>query len=187
VWRDQAAFVAHCASCEPGNAAVQVISGNVHLAAAQAGDASQIEWARRAYTNALTSCSVSGRPAADDLAAKARLGLAWCDLVEQQRRGAVDAASLVLRFRAGLASQSAAPSAWVGIGIAHGLAQQVDEARRAFGNAIELDPRCPEAWFNLGYLQLETGRSAEARASLERSLQCDPDLREAADLLARLR
>jgi tetratricopeptide (TPR) repeat protein len=187
VWRDQATFVAHCAKHEPTDPEVQVMSGSVHFAAAQAGEAPRLEMARRAYCAALASCSAPGRRCRDDLARKARLGLAWCDFLEQQQRGEFHVASLVQRFGAELANAGTAASAWVGIGVSYSVAQQFDGAYDAFHRAIELDPLSPEAWFDLGYLQWENGELQQARASLQRALHCDPQLAAAADLLARLR
>ncbi len=55
----------------------------------------------------------------------------------------------------------------------------VEEARRRFERALELDPTYPTGSMDLGILLLTQGRTAEARAALEEAVARDPYLAEA--------
>ncbi len=186
-WRDQRAFAEHSCRHAPGVAAVHLLSGKALLATTHHGDLAQLQRARAAFASALRLLDGPADDGARECHAKARCGLAWCDLLGQQRHGRVDAAALIRRFEDSLADHDDNVGGWVGLGVANALDRRFGAARRAFARAIELDELCPEAWYNLGYMQLENGDTVQARASLQRALRCDPALLPAAELLAQLR
>ncbi len=89
-----------------------------------------------------------------------------------------------------LATGSAGPSApvpgyaaLVAAGLAHGRAQHLEEANRAFDRAIALDPARPEAWVERGGLRFLQHRYGDAARDLERALALREDS-YARDLLA---
>lgn len=186
VWQDQRSFVAHCLRRSPDDATVHVLSGNLDLAAAQAGDDAALDRALAAYDAAL-HLSGAGTGSARKRAAIARTGAAWCELLREQHHERVDPAQLITGFREALACDDSVVAGWVGLGVANALARRFADAERCLRHAIDLDDTCPEAWFNLGYMQAELGRRPAAQASLRQALSCDRDLDPAKQLLGRLR
>jgi tetratricopeptide (TPR) repeat protein len=53
--------------------------------------------------------------------------------------------------------------------------RRIDEAREAFEQALQIDPRFAPAIVNLGNLQLETGDMQAAIAHYERAIACDEE------------
>ncbi len=64
---------------------------------------------------------------------------------------------------------------------------EVQDAARAYGTALELDPVDPQPAFNLGYLFDMAGNRHRAAAYYETALARDPDYAPAQEALARLR
>lgn len=190
VWRDQRSLLDHALRCQADAAPVQVMIGDLELAAAQATavpDPVALARANEAYRAAERFAAADPGPWSRSRLAAARLGLAWCLLVEQQGSGHVDGVRLVDAFERAVATSDGVAAAWVGLGAANGLAQRPAAAEGAFRRALELEPERVEAWFDLGYLQATLGCTAAARQSLQQALSCDPHHRASWELLARLR
>lgn len=69
------------------------------------------------------------------------------------------------------------PKYWSNLGNALWATDRLDEAERAYRNAIALDEGFGDAWFNLGKLLLHTGRLPEAADALEHVTRINPDVR----------
>jgi tetratricopeptide (TPR) repeat protein len=69
------------------------------------------------------------------------------------------------------------PRYWSNLGNALWATDRLDEAERAYRNAISLDEGFGDAWFNLGKLLLHTGRLPEAAEALEHVTRINPDVR----------
>jgi tetratricopeptide (TPR) repeat protein len=65
------------------------------------------------------------------------------------------------------------------LGQAHDRLGEKDDAKKAFGKAIELDESYDEAYFNLGLLLADDGESDEAESLLRKATQLDPNYHEA--------
>ena len=63
---------------------------------------------------------------------------------------------------------------WSNLGNALTATGRLDEAERAYRNAIALDATFGVAWFNLGKLLLHRGRPLEAAEALEQAVRLDP-------------
>jgi tetratricopeptide (TPR) repeat protein len=70
--------------------------------------------------------------------------------------------------------QQALPKHWSNLGNALLATGRLEEAERAYRNALELDPTFRDAWFNLGKLLLQSGRPPEAADVLEHLTRIDP-------------
>lgn len=173
-WHDDAALVRHGLATAPGDGQVLVLAGDTALARAQAGDARALAAARGAYDAALRAGPVPAPGAVVRTFADARLGLAWCLLVEQRGERGPGTPALLAAFEAAVAADGRSAAAWTGLGVANAIAGRRDEAERAFRRALELEPDRTEAWTNLGRVQAEGGRRDEARASLREALRRDP-------------
>lgn len=184
-WHDQAQLVARGLAASPDAPKVNVMAGQLALQAAQAGDARALAAARGHYAKAEQLATARGAAANRQLA-EARLGLAWCLLIEQGSHGRAAGAMLVEAFQRAVDTDRDNAAAWVGLGVAHGMHEDTAAAEQAFRQGLQLDPRNSEGWCNLGFLQLRTGRRDEARSSLERALVCDPGNARAAQLLGQI-
>ena len=69
------------------------------------------------------------------------------------------------------------PKYWSNLGNALWATDRLDEAERAYRNAIALDEGFGDAWFNLGKLLLHTARLPEAADALEHVTRINPDIR----------
>lgn len=69
------------------------------------------------------------------------------------------------------------PKYWSNLGNALWATDRLDEAERAYRNAIALDEGFGDAWFNLGKLLLHTARLPEAADALEHVTRINPDVR----------
>lgn len=187
VWRDQRSLVAHGLHHAEADPLLHVMMANLDLAATQRGELAALPRAFDHYAAADRVASQGARPLDRKAQARARLGLAWCEMIRQQRANRVDSVQLIQMFQGALDLSDQDASAWVGLGVANALAGRADVAERSLRKALALDARCTEAWFNLGYLQAEQGRPRDARVSLRQALRCQPDLLPAKQLLERLR
>jgi hypothetical protein len=187
VWSDQHSFVTHCADQLPGYPTAHILLGNYHLTRAQSGMVGELPLARAAYGRALSLAVEPRSGSARRQRAAALVGDAWCQLLAWQHCGPREAEQSAAQFRAALACDDRAVSAWVGLGVASALATRFDDAEAALQRALSLDERCPEAWFNLGCLREDTGRRAAALESFQRALRLDPGLSIAAVRIEQLR
>lgn len=186
-WRDQTALVGHGLHRNPTDANLHAMAGDLQLARAQRGEAGALSAARAAYEHADQLAAAAPGHEGQRASATARLGLAWCLLLEVQGQRRPATGQLAAAFQRAVDADPLRPAAWVGLGVAHGIAQQPTEAERAFRKALELDPGHSEAWTNLGNLQRLTNRRDEARESLRQALHHDPGNRQAQQLLDQLR
>ncbi len=187
VWHDQGSLVAHGLRWSPEDPKLLVMSGDLALARAQAGDAAALADARADYTRAEQLAAPGFAGHAHHALGSARLGLAWCLLIEQGGRRGPGTPALLAAFQRAVDAEPDSAAAWVGLGVANGVAEQPAAAEQALRKALALDPDHGDAWFNLGYLQSLGRRVAEARASLEQALRCNPGHEAARRLLDRLR
>ncbi|MBL8748552.1 MAG: tetratricopeptide repeat protein [Planctomycetes bacterium] len=177
-FRDEASLVAHGLEAEPGDARVQMLAGNCAL------EAGQIAAATDHFSTALRLAG-SGEPktVVRAVVVDASIGLAWCRLRGErpEPRAAAEMFARVLLDAPDVAS------AWIGLGVANGMAGDAAAAERALRRAIELAPGDTRAHHNLAFLLAQTGRRQEARASAAAALQCDPNNAAARSLLESLR
>lgn len=186
-WRDQTQLVGHGLRSNPTDANLHAMAGDLQLVRAQRGEAGALVAARGAYEHADQLATAAPANEGQRALATARLGLAWCLLLEVQGQRRPATGQLAAAFQRAVDADPLRPAAWVGLGVAHGIAQQPAEAERAFRKALELDPGHSEAWTNLGNLQRLTNRRDEARESLRQALHHDPGNRQAQQLLDQLR
>lgn len=177
VWRGPQQLAARGLAVAPQDPMVLVMNANLLL---EQGDVAR---ARDAYAEALAPGRVYASGAEPRVKADAQIGLAWCLLrgTPPNPQRAAAAFEQVLRTDGGSAF------AWIGLGVAHGMAGHAAEAERALRHAIELDPENSQAHFNLAYLLARSGRPTEAAAEAEAALRCDPANQQAAQLLQQLR
>jgi Flp pilus assembly protein TadD len=179
-WRDQGALVTHGLSIAPNDPNLRVMAGDVALATDPVRAAADYAAAERA------AAAASGERPHRALAA-ARLGLAWSLFQQQQGQRGPGTPQLVAAFQRAVDTDPSVPAAWVGLGVAFGVAGRNGDAERAFREALARDADHPEAWFNLGFLQARMGRDGDARASLQQALRCNPGNARARQLLQQLR
>jgi Tfp pilus assembly protein PilF len=187
VWHDQQRFVTHCVEHLPSYPIAHILLGNYHLTRAQSGMAGELPFARAAYGRALSLVAEPCSGSARRQRAAALVGEAWCQLLAWPCCERHEAEQSAAQFRAVLACDDRAVSAWVGLGVASALATRFDDAEAALQRALSLDDRCPEAWFNLGCLREDTGRRADALDSFQRALRLDPGLTIAAVRIEQLK
>ena len=72
-------------------------------------------------------------------------------------------------------------------GTAHELSDRPDDARRAYEQAVRLQPRNPDTWYALGRFEYEQGDLARALLYLDRSWGLDRQSPETGPLLDRVR
>ncbi|MBM4059629.1 MAG: tetratricopeptide repeat protein [Planctomycetes bacterium] len=185
VWRDQQHLVDHGLRWAPEEPRLYVMAGDLALARAQVQGRQALDEAKRAYGLAATFAERLGAGHAALPAAK--LGTAWCLMLDPSELQARGVQALVDAFQAAVDADPSRPAAWTGLGVGNAVAQRTAAAERAFRRALELDPDHAEAWFNLGRLQAATGQGPAARASLQQALRCDPGNLQAQELLGRLR
>lgn len=186
IWRDQAHLVQHGTHTAPGDGKVQVMAGALALQAAQTGDRDALARAGEHYASAERAAAARG-DAANRQLSEARLGLAWCLSLARSQGARIDGKRVMLAFQQAVDTDPHNAAAWIGLGVAHGMAEEHNAAQQAFERGLQLDPDNSEGWCNLGFLQLRRGQRDAARASLQRSLACDPRNARAAELLAELR
>jgi tetratricopeptide (TPR) repeat protein len=185
VWRDQQSLAAHGLRYAPHDPNLLVMAADDLLQRAQRGAAELLPRARELYATAeplAASASRADRP--HRALSAARLGLAWCGWLQaqhpQQRLLAIAA------FQRAVDTDPQLAAAWIGLGVAHGSANQFQPAEQALRRALALEPDNSMAHTNLGNLQLRSRQPAAARDSLQRALQLDPSNATARALLAEL-
>ncbi len=177
-FRDDASLVARGLEAGPRDPRVHLLAGNRAL---EAGDVSA------ATDHFSTAIGLAGpgdpKSALNVVVVEARIGLAWCRLrlAKPEPRAAAEMFAQVLR------DAPDAASAWIGLGVANGMAGDAAAAERSLRRAIELAPGDTRAHHNLAFLLAQTGRREEARASAATALQCDPNNAAARSLLESLR
>lgn len=185
VWRNQQSLAAHGLRHAPHDPNLLVMAADDLLQRAQLGAPELLPRARELYATAeplAASASAADRP--HRALAAARLGLAWCGWLQaqhpQQRQLAIAA------FQRAVDTDPQLAAAWIGLGVAHGSANQFQPAEQALRRALALEPDNSMAYTNLGNLQLRSRQPAAARDSLQRALQLDPGNATARALLAEL-
>jgi tetratricopeptide (TPR) repeat protein len=187
VWHDQQRLVEHALSTANDDPNLAVMAGDLALEKAEAGDVPALHEARRHYLAAAARVGPVQKGCVSRALSAARLGLAWCMLIEQRGRRGPETEVLLAAFREAVDSGPENPAAWVGLGVGNGIAERYGEAEQALRKALELDRDHSEAWFNLGLLQVRTNRRQEATESLRQALRCKPDNAAARQLLDQLR
>lgn len=177
IWRGPQQLAARGLEVAPADPMVLVMTGNLLL---EQGD---VLGARDTYRAALAPGRVYASGAEPRVTADAQIGLAWCLL----RASPPDPRQAAAAFEQVLRDDGGSAFAWVGLGVAHGMAGRAADAERALRRAIELDPGNSQAHFNLAYLFAQSGRRAEARVAAAAALRCDPANRQAEQLLHQLR
>ncbi len=152
-WHDPQRFVQNALQHAANDPTLLVMAGDQALLRAQQGDPVALATAQSWYATAERLAANERPDLLHRALAPARLGLAWCMLIEQQgRRGSRTPALLAAFQRAVDTDPTSAPS-WVGLGVANGIAGANQVAERAFQKALELDPGNPEARHNLSRLR----------------------------------
>lgn len=187
VWHDQQQLVRHGLAHRPEDPTLWRMTGDLALARAAAGDRAALGYARDAYRQALDRAGTATAGSAHRARAEAELGIAWCLLTEQGGQRGPGTPAMLAAFQRAVDSAPESAAAWVGLGVARGVADQPDAAEQALRRAIALEASSSEAWFNLGSLQARIGRRDAARTSLAEALRCNPRHAAAQDLLDRLR
>jgi tetratricopeptide (TPR) repeat protein len=186
VWRDQPHLVRHALAQRPDDATLWRMTGDLALARA-ARDPGALGYARDAYQHALSLCGTATAGTADRARAEAELGLAWCMFREQGGLRGPGTPALLAAFQRAVDGAPDSAAAWVGLGVAYGIAERPAAAEQSLRKALALAPSNADAWFNLGSLQARNGRRDAARESLAEALRCNPHYAAAKDLLDRLR
>jgi protein O-mannosyl-transferase len=153
VWHDPEHFVANAIAHAPNDPTLLVMAGDLALMRAQNGDAAAFAAATSAYTQAERLAASDHPELLHRALAPARLGLAWCLMIEQQGRRSSRTPAMIAAFQRAVDTDPTSAPAWVGLGVAHGIAGHTDEAERTFRKALELDPDNVEAHANLARLQ----------------------------------
>lgn len=177
VWKNQLSLLEHALHAEPQDPALQVMAGRLWLAMQQETRA------RAYYQQALNLVPAASHGVAHKSAVDARVGLGWCALNRQPP----DAAEARANFEAAIQQDSQTADAWIGLGVAHGMAGRGADAERALRQAIQLVPNNSSAHFNLAFLYEKQGRTDLARAACAEALRLDPNNGNARALLDRLR
>lgn len=177
-WKNQVRLIEHGLQAEPNEPALQVMAGRLWLSKQDA------DRARAAYQRALTLVPQGSRGVVHRSAIDAQVGLGWCDL---QSASKPNPQAAIRTLEQVLAQDSQSVDAWIGLGVAHGMAGHGTDAERALRRAVEIAPGNSSARFNLAYLYEQQGRRELARASAMEALRCDPNNSAAQAMLDRLR
>lgn len=158
VYRDQAAFVAHCRAHAAEDPVVLVMSGNLALLA-EPRDLARAD-AEFALAERHAEATAGGHPLR--VLADARLGRAWCLFFATQGSRS-SAAQLVAAFQRAVQADDRNAAAWSGLGVAYGATGNAVEGERALRRSLALDPASTETWANLRNLYRLTGNTAGMR------------------------
>lgn len=186
IWHSHEGFVERAVTLHHGDPNLAVMAGDLALVKAQTGSIPAMHSARSHYSAAVAGVVVPEHGEAPCSLSAALLGLAWCNLLEQQGRRGPDTPALVVAFRRAVDAGPENPAAWVGLGVANAIAERYGEAECALRHALALDRGHSEAWFNLGLLQVRTNRKKEAIASLHQAVTCKPGNMAARRLLGQI-
>lgn len=166
VFRDQAAFAAHCRANAPEDPIVLVISGNEALTRTPP----DLATADAAFALAERFAAPTPDGRAPRVLADARLGRAWCLFLQPPGAGPRSGSALVAAFQRAIDADDHNVSAWIGLGVAHGATGNAVESERALRHALSLEPTSPKAWANLANLYRQTGNQPGLR-------ECEAHLR----------
>jgi len=176
-FRDQDHFVTRGLATAPDDPTLHTLAGN---AALERGD---LATATARFEAALARTRTTTARTFHRAAVDARIGLGWCALRSQPPT--IPRARE--HFQQALALDETAATAWIGLGVARGMAGDSRTAESALRRAVALAPANSQAHYNLAFLLAGTGRAAEARASAETALRADPNNADARRLLDQLK
>ena len=114
-----------------------------------------------------------------------REGSIRCELGEVMR-DAGDIRGAIATLQEGVHLDRTSAECWNSLAVTLGGARRVDEAERAFRQAVALDPNNHYYSYNLGFLLLQYGRTSEAREWFEKSAAANPHFDAARQRLAEL-
>ncbi|MCA8954088.1 MAG: tetratricopeptide repeat protein, partial [Planctomycetes bacterium] len=171
----------HALTHTPDDPTVLVLLADQELQQALAGDTAQWTAAREHYRRAVENTPAASNGVVRRTLSAGKLGLAWC-LAFDPTRARPAPAQVLAAFEDAIAAGPENPAAWVGLGVARGMAGQDGPADEAFERALALDPDNSEAWCNRGYLHLQHRRFAAAADCLDRALRADPGNARAREL-----
>ena len=177
-WKNQGALLEHALQAEPNDPALQVMAGRHWLAKQDP------ERARTAYQRALSLVPHAQQSVVHRSEIDAHVGIGWCEL---QPASKPNLQAAVRAFELAIQQDAQCVDAWIGLGVAHGMAGHGTDAERALRRAIEIAPYNSSAHFNLAYLYEQQGRSDRARQAAQESLRCDPNNFDAQALLDRVK
>jgi tetratricopeptide (TPR) repeat protein len=144
----------------------------------------QAERARSSYERAVRLAPPAQQGVVHRSAIDAQVGLGWCDL---QAAGKPNPQAALRAFESAIQRDAQSVDAWIGLGVAHGMAGHATDAERALRRAIEIAPNHTSAHFNLAYLYEQQGQRDRARAAAQDALRCDPNNAAAQALLDRVK
>lgn len=176
IWRDPIRLAERGLEVAPRDPGVLVMAGNVRL------DRGEVGLARQHYERALAAAAAPGAEVRSRIALDARIGLAWCLL----RGSTPQPRAAAAQFERIVEADPEGAFAWIGLGVALGMAGDAAHAEQALLRAIELAPDDSRAHGNYAYLCYLRGRLDVARAAAQRAVELDPGNAQAADLLKRL-
>jgi tetratricopeptide (TPR) repeat protein len=177
VFRGPDNLVQHGLAVAPDDPLLHCMAGNIAL------ERSRVPEAAAHFAAALEDLPAGEAGAQHHAVVDARVGLGWCALASSPP--ALERAHDHFTRAIGIDPESVA--AWIGLGVARGMAGQPGPAEQALRRALELAPASSRAHYNLAFLLARTGRRAEARTSAEEALRCDPGNTQARALLDDLR
>ncbi|RLI59760.1 MAG: hypothetical protein DRO93_08025 [Candidatus Thorarchaeota archaeon] len=64
---------------------------------------------------------------------------------------------------------------WFGVARVHERKGEFEEALRAYGEAVKIDPQFAKAWYYKAKLHHQLGQEAEARECAKKALEIKPD------------
>jgi hypothetical protein len=151
-WHDSASLIAKSVKNAPDDPMVLAMAGDLALDRAFGGDRSTVPEAEAYYRRAVAAIGTATRGEQDRRTiGTAKLGLAWCTLMQADRsRGS--AGAVIAAFRDAVEAAPQNPMAWVGLGGAHLELREFEAAEHAFGEALRVAPD-----------------NAQARSGLERA------------------
>lgn len=152
VWHDPQHFVQKTLQHAPNDPTLLVMAGDQALLRAQQGNPLALATAQTTYATAERLAATDHPELRHRALAPARLGLAWCMMLEQQGRRSSRTPAMVAAFQHAVDTDPESAPAWVGLGVANAIAGAQVEAERALQKALQLDPGNPEALANLARL-----------------------------------
>ncbi|MFM1873736.1 MAG: hypothetical protein RL398_3158 [Planctomycetota bacterium] len=184
-WRDEASLIRRSLAAAPESPAVHLMAGHAALRRAQTGDAAALAAAEGHFALA-ARVAVERGDAMRRVLGEARLGEAWCLTLRRPGTDRQSAQARIEAFAQSLRADADNAAAWIGLGVAHGMAGNLPSAEEAIRRGLRLDAGNAEGWCNLGFVQLQQQRPDQAAESLRRALAIDAGNARAAELLARV-
>ncbi|GDY02573.1 hypothetical protein LBMAG49_19020 [Planctomycetota bacterium] len=177
VWRNQQQLIEHGIKAAPREPMLRVMAGNFAL------EQQDFVRARTRYDEALALADLAVPGCEHRAIISAQVGIGWCEL----RGEPPQLAAAILTFERVLNTDPMDATAWIGLGVAHGMSTHPADAERALRRATELAPQNSQAHYNLAYLLTQQGRRELARQSAEAALLCSPGNESARQLLQQLK